>query len=116
MAFVKDSRDEGREPVNKQASQDKGIVENLRSMSALREEMNRINVQMLHLLNERARVAVEIGEIKKRQNRPIVDEKREREIIAKMQEENQGPVTDEQVARFFGNLFQIAKELQADRR
>jgi chorismate mutase len=33
-----------------------------------------------------------------------------------MQEENQGPVTDEQVARFFSNLFQIAKELQAVRR
>jgi chorismate mutase len=116
MALITDSGDEGREPVNKQASQDKGIVENLRNMSVLREEMNRINAQMLHLLNERARVAIEIGEIKKRQNRPIVDEKREREIIAKMQEENQGPVTDEQVARFFGNLFQIAKELQAVRR
>jgi chorismate mutase len=116
MALITDSGDEGREPVNKQASQDKGIVENLRNMSVLREEMNRINAQMLHLLNERARVAIEIGEIKKRQNRPIVDEKREREIIVKMQEENQGPVTDEQVARFFGNLFQIAKELQAVRR
>ncbi|MFC7441995.1 chorismate mutase [Laceyella putida] len=102
--------------MEKWASAEKVMLGKPRSMPELREEMNRINEQMLRLLNERAQVAVEIGEVKKRTGQPIVDGKREREIIAKMQEKNQGPVTDEQVARFFDQLFQIAKELQAERR
>lgn len=106
----------GEAPLEKWASLDKRVGENPRSLPALRDQMNRINEEMLRLLNERAQVAIEIGEIKRRTGQPIVDKEREQQIVTLMQKKNQGPVKDEQVARFFDSLFQIAKELQAERR
>ncbi len=43
----------------------------------LRDEINRLNVEIVERLANRARVAMEIGAVKHRHGRPIVDRSRE---------------------------------------
>ncbi|HII67900.1 MAG TPA: chorismate mutase [Thermococcaceae archaeon] len=47
----------------------------------LRKRIDEIDEQITELLEERARIAKEIGEIKKELNLPIRDEKREKEVL-----------------------------------
>lgn len=49
----------------------------------LRKEIDEIDEQIIELLEERVRVAKEIGEIKRELNLPIRDEKREEEVLKK---------------------------------
>lgn len=49
-------------------------------ISALREEINRLNVEIVQKLSERVDVALRIGEVKKRHGRPIVDRSREAKV------------------------------------
>lgn len=49
----------------------------------LRKEIDEIDEQIIKLLEERLRIAKEIGEIKRELNLPIRDEKREEEVLKK---------------------------------
>lgn len=46
----------------------------------LREEINRLNIEIVQKLSERVDVALRIGEVKKRHERPIVDRSREAKV------------------------------------
>lgn len=46
----------------------------------LRQEINRLNVEIVERLSERVSVALRIGEVKKRHGRPIVDRSREAKV------------------------------------
>ena len=50
-------------------------------MDALREEINNLDQELLELLEERFLLCEQIGEIKKENNLPIEDKKREAQII-----------------------------------
>jgi monofunctional chorismate mutase len=47
----------------------------------LREEIDRLNVELLDKLRERVEVALRIGEAKKRHGLPIVDRSREEKVL-----------------------------------
>ena len=49
-------------------------------IGALREEINRLNIEIVQKLSERVDVALRIGEVKKRHGRPIVDRSREAKV------------------------------------
>ncbi len=46
----------------------------------LRDEINRLNVEIVERLADRVRVAMEIGAVKHRHGRPIVDRSREARV------------------------------------
>jgi chorismate mutase len=47
----------------------------------LREEINRLNEEILALIARRVFVALRIGEVKKRHGKPVVDRNRERAVL-----------------------------------
>jgi chorismate mutase len=49
-------------------------------IGTLRDEINRLNVEIVQKLSERVDVALRIGEVKKRHGRPIVDRSREAKV------------------------------------
>ncbi|NPA12522.1 MAG: prephenate dehydratase [Aquificae bacterium] len=53
-----------------------------------REQIDNIDTQILKLLNERAKLAKEIGHIKKEINKPVYDPSRERKIFERLEELN----------------------------
>lgn len=56
----------------------------MRRLKALREEIERIDEQVLRLIARRMRIVEEIAEIKRDMGLSIVDEEREKTLLAKL--------------------------------
>jgi chorismate mutase len=68
----------------------------------VRRQIDRLDVALLRLLNQRAALALEIGRIKKRRKWPVFDEHREASVLRHVQRANRGPLS----ARAVRHLFQ----------
>jgi chorismate mutase/prephenate dehydratase len=75
------------------------------SLDDLRQKIDRINLQLVDLLSERARLAQAIGHIKRRAGQPIVQPLREREVFENVVAHNRGPLTAEQLRRIFVEII-----------
>lgn len=84
----------------------------MKDMSEWRSRIDEIDRQILKLLNERARCAVEIGHSKKQQGLPAWAPEREAEILRNVVRANQGPLDDAAVRRLFERVIDEARSLE----
>ena len=61
-------------------------------LTACRQQIDALDVQIVDLLNQRANVVVEIGKIKQQQNEPIYAPDREKFVLEKVRSLNHGPL------------------------
>jgi chorismate mutase len=80
----------------------------------LRERINAIDDELLRLFNERAKLALAIGRMKKNQGLPIHIPSREEQIIMRVQEENPGPLSPTSIARLYEQLIQESRTLEEE--
>ena len=64
------------------------------SLEELRQRIDELDDQLVQLLNERARIVVEIGKLKNKTDKPVYAPDREKEIFARIAEANKGPLPD----------------------
>ena len=66
----------------------KYILSELKNMnlSEIRQKITSLDTELLHLLSERMEIAKSVAEYKQEQNLPIIDEKREQEILQQIPE------------------------------
>lgn len=83
-------------------------------LQPLRERIDEIDHQLLTLLNERARVAQQVGEVKKDFNvdEPILKPEREAAILRRLQSVNAGPFTDQAVAAVWNEIISTCRGLE----
>ena len=81
-------------------------------LSELRDKIDAIDVQIADFLNKRAGMVAEIGDIKRRLNLSIFDEKREREIVNKLSICNAGPLSDETLAAIYHDILRHMKTFE----
>jgi chorismate mutase len=79
-----------------------------------RMEINAIDSELLRLLNERARLAVKVGERKKAAGLSVCDRTREREVIERACKANQGPLDHRAVEKIFRRIILESKRVEAD--
>ena len=72
----------------------------------LRGRIDSIDDELLKLFNERAKLVLEIGRMKKDQGLPIHMPSREEQIIMRVQQENPGPLSPTSIARLYQQLIQ----------
>lgn len=77
-----------------------------------RKRIDEIDQQLLKLLNERSRSAVEIGHIKKKLNLPAWQPEREQEILRNVVKSNPGPLDDAAIRRLFERIIDEARALE----
>ena len=77
-----------------------------------RAEIDAIDNELLRLINRRARLAVRVGMIKQRAGRPLCDRDREREVLARAQRVNLGPLADQAVAKIFRRIIYESRKIQ----
>jgi len=77
-----------------------------------RRRIDEIDEQLLKLLNERSRCAVEIGHIKRRLKLPAWQPEREAEILRHMVKANHGPLDDAAIRRLFERIIDEARSLE----
>lgn len=70
-----------------------------------RKKIDKLNIQILKLLNERARYAIEIGKIKKRNGEKVRCPEREAAILKKLTASNKGPLNNETVKKIFKKII-----------
>lgn len=77
-----------------------------------RAEIDSIDNELLRLINRRARLAVRVGMIKQRASLPLRDRDRERDVLARAQRVNLGPLADRAVAKIFRRIIYESRKIQ----
>lgn len=77
-----------------------------------RAEIDRIDSQMLKLLNKRAEIALRVGAVKTRGDKSLCDPLRESEVLARLCKENPGPFDEQGIANIFQRVIDESLRLQ----
>ena len=77
-----------------------------------RAEIDALDQELLQLLNRRAQVALQIGQLKRAAGLPICDPERERAVINKVQAANNGPLDDSAVAHLFHEIIRATRQAE----
>jgi chorismate mutase len=81
----------------------------------LRSRVDEVDRELIHILNERARIVQEIMTIKAETGKPIFDPKREEEILRRVVEENEGPIYDSSLREIFEVILHRIRDLEVQR-
>jgi chorismate mutase-like protein len=85
----------------------------LATLDELRDDIDRVDEVLVRLLNERARVACEIGRIKKEQGIEVYQPEREKQVLAHVRSiAAEGPLGAEAIARLFERIIDEARRLE----
>ncbi len=64
------------------------------SLEELRKKIDGIDSKLIGLLNERARIVIEVGKLKSKTAGPVYAPDREKEVLEKIAKANKGPLPD----------------------
>jgi chorismate mutase-like protein len=81
-------------------------------VSDWRARIDEIDRRLLELLNERVSCVLELSPLKRRAAIPVYSPEREREVIRKLQERNEGPLDDDAVRRVFELIMEEMRAVQ----
>lgn len=81
-------------------------------MAELRGQIDEINLELLELLNKRAKVGSEIGKIQSERGTQIYDPQRESKMLTNLQMANQGPFSNETISALFKEVFKATLALE----
>jgi chorismate mutase-like protein len=85
----------------------------LATLDDLRDDIDRVDEVLVRLLNERARVACEIGRIKKEQGIEVYQPEREKQVLEHVRSiASEGPLGAEAIARLFERIIDEARRLE----
>jgi chorismate mutase-like protein len=83
------------------------------TLDELRDDIDRVDEVLVRLLNERARVACEIGRIKKEKGIEVYQPEREKQVLAHVRSVAcEGPLGPDAIARLFERIIDEARRLE----
>jgi chorismate mutase len=77
-----------------------------------RRKIDEMDRQLVELLNERSRCALEIGRLKRAASLPLYQPEREQEILANVEAANRGPLSDRAIRRLFERILDEARSVE----
>jgi chorismate mutase/prephenate dehydratase len=81
-------------------------------LKPLREKIDTIDAQILDLLNQRARLAQEVGHVKAETNAPVFRPEREAQVLRGVAERNPGPLLAGDVQTIFREIMSSCRALE----
>ncbi|WP_022852250.1 prephenate dehydratase [Limisalsivibrio acetivorans] len=84
----------------------------MKELEKYRQEIDRLDGEILKLLNERAKQAIEVGEIKKKAGKPLYVPSRERKVYERLKEMNTGPLPNEAIRRVYREVISASLSLE----
>jgi chorismate mutase len=79
-----------------------------------RKKIDELDRQLVELLSERARAAVEIGRLKRDTNLPIYEPQRERVVFENVEAMNHGPLPGKDLVRIYERIMDVMRSVQKD--
>jgi chorismate mutase/prephenate dehydratase len=83
-----------------------------KKLKPLRERIDAIDAQILDLLNQRARIAQEVGHVKAETNAPVFRPEREAQVLRSVAEKNGGPLAGTDVQTIFREIMSACRALE----
>ena len=77
-----------------------------------RREIDDIDAELLRLLNMRARLALKVGALKQAADLPCCDPERERNVLQRLQDINDGPLDKRAVNKVFRRIIHESRRVQ----
>ena len=87
-----------------------------RTLAELRQSIDAVDRDLLALLNQRAALANEVGEIKRAEGSPVFRPEREAQVINGLQTANPGPLKGANVATIWREIMSACRALEAPQR
>ena len=81
-------------------------------LKPLREKIDAIDAQLLDLLNQRARVAQEVGHVKAETNAPVFRPEREAQVLRRLGDRNPGPLPTPDIQTIFREVMSACRALE----
>ena len=82
------------------------------SLPLFREQIDRIDAQILNLLNRRANLAMRIGQVKSRDQAVVYVPSRERQVFARLTALNKGPLSNEAIHAIYREIISASRALE----
>lgn len=80
----------------------------------LRDAIDAIDGKLLGLLNDRARLAQEIGRIKERNGAPVYAPERAEQLLARLAEKSTGPLTPAAIRAIYVEIMSVSLALEKE--
>ncbi|CAA9459547.1 MAG: hypothetical protein AVDCRST_MAG25-667 [uncultured Rubrobacteraceae bacterium] len=81
----------------------------------LREKIDAVDLQLVRILNERARLVQEVVAAKAASGKQLFDPKREEEILRRVAEQNEGPIYDSSMREIFELILHRIRDIEMQR-
>ncbi len=81
-------------------------------LKKLRNEIDRLDLEMLEILNRRLKVAQQIGKVKKSRQEEIYAPEREKEVISNLIKKNKGPLPNGELKDIYREIIKTSLLLQ----
>ncbi len=82
------------------------------NLDDLRVRIDALDAEIVHLLNERARCAQGIGEIKRNEDTPFYVPEREKAVFSKLAHSNGGPLSDAAIVSVYREVISAIRDLE----
>jgi chorismate mutase/prephenate dehydratase len=82
------------------------------SLDEIRKRIDLMDNEIIRLLNERAKAAIEIGKIKEQSNSHVYAPAREKEIMEQICAKNRGPLTNEALKSIYKEIISASRSLE----
>jgi chorismate mutase/prephenate dehydratase len=86
----------------------------MEELTRLREEIDAIDGQLVGLLNDRARLAQEIGRIKERDGRPVYVPERAEHLVSRLASQSKGPLGEQAIRAIYTEIMSAALALEKE--
>jgi chorismate mutase / prephenate dehydratase len=83
-------------------------------LKRLRDAIDAIDSQLVGLLNDRARLAQEIGRIKERDGRPVYVPERAEHLVARLASQSKGPLGEQAIRSIYTEIMSAALALEKE--
>ena len=77
-----------------------------------RMKIDLIDQKLLGLLNQRLRITLEIGNVKKEMGIKIYDPGREKEVLERLSPRNRGSLKEEDLKKIFATIIKVCRRSQ----
>lgn len=82
------------------------------TLAALREQIDATDAQIVALLNRRARLALEVGEVKKRDNAPVYRPEREAQVLERVGSQAAAPLPGAALRSIYREIMSACREVE----
>ena len=86
------------------------------TLQSLRERIDAADAELLTLLNRRAQLALEVGELKKREGSVVFRPEREAQVIDGLKARNSGPLKTDSIAPIWREIMSACRALETPTR